>query len=89
MPANKTCPNAGHKNKSKNIIVNSRPRIFVGDVISYSEVVELAYPGDSTSEMIFTVTYMGPQMPDGTLIEGQSVEIRNGVKFNVNKTNRS
>lgn len=75
--------------KPTNIIVNGRPRKVQGGSISYAEVVELAYPGESGSGIVFTVTYMGPQMPDGTLTEGQSVEIRNGVKFNVNKTNRS
>lgn len=89
MPTSKNCLEAGHKNKPKNIIVNGRPKKFVGDEISYAEVVELAYPGESNSEVVFTVTYMGPQMPDGTLVEGQSVEVRNGMKFNVNKTNRS
>jgi len=75
--------------KQTNIIVNGRPKKVEGGSISYTEVVEFAYPGESKSGIVFTVTYMGPQMPDGTLVEGQSVEIRNGVKFNVNKTNRS
>lgn len=78
-----------NKDKPTNIIVNGRPKKVEGSSISYAEVVELAYPGESSSEIVFTVTYTGPQMPDGTLTEGQSVDIRNGVKFNVNKTNRS
>ncbi|CAM2844819.1 multiubiquitin domain-containing protein [Vibrio mytili] len=79
-----------HKeDKPTNIIINGRPKKIEGGSVSYTEVVELAYPGESSSGIVFTVTYMGPQMPDGTLTEGQSVEIRNGVKFNVNKTNRS
>lgn len=81
--------NEHQKDKPTNIIVNGRPKKFDDDEISYSEVVELAFPGESNSEIVFTVTYAGPQMPDGTLVAGQSVEIRNGVKFNVNKTNRS
>lgn len=77
------------KNNLTNIIVNSRPKKFEGHEVSYAQAVELAFPGESQSEVVFTVTYVGPQVSDGTLVDGQSVEIRNGVKFNVNKTNRS
>lgn len=89
MPTSKNCSVAGHKNKPTNIIVNGRPTKFDGDEVSYTEVVEIAYPGESNSGIVFTVTYMGPQMPDGTLVKGQSVEGRNGMKFDVTKTNRS
>jgi hypothetical protein len=89
MPTNQNCHASGHKNGPKTIIVNGRPKKFVGDTISYAQVVEIAFPGESNCEVVFTLTYMGPQMPDGTLVEGQSIEVRNGMKFNVNKTNRS
>ena len=89
MPTIKNCQESGYKNKPTNIIVNGRSTKFDGDIISYTEVVEIAYRGESNSEFVFTVTYMGPQMPDGTLVKGQTVEIRNGVKFDVTKTNRS
>ncbi|MGN4935048.1 multiubiquitin domain-containing protein [Aeromonas veronii] len=79
----------GHENKPVNIIVNARPRKVDGDQISYEEVVELAFPGQVDPNIVYTVTYVGPQTPDGTLVEGQSVAIRNGMKFDVNKTNRS
>ena len=75
--------------KPVNIIVNARPRKVDGDQISYEEVVELAFPGQVDPSIVYTVTYVGPQTPDGTLAEAQSVAIRNGTKFDVNKTNRS
>lgn len=86
--------NAGNDNKSvsghpKHIIVNARPKKFDGDQITYSQVVLLAYPDETNPDIIFTVTYVGPHVQDGTLVEGQSVEINNGMKFDVNKTNRS
>jgi hypothetical protein len=39
----------------------------------------------------FTVQYTrGPETkPTGTLIEGQSVKVRNGMEFDVTSTNRS
>ncbi|PLA73404.1 hypothetical protein CYQ88_11395, partial [Hydrogenovibrio sp. SC-1] len=78
-----------HESKPKNIIVNARPKSFEGDRITYSEVVDLAFSGSVDSDVVYTVSYVGPKTSDGTLVEGQSVAIRNGVKFDVIKTNRS
>lgn len=80
-------PEKDKDNKPTNIIVNGTPTKFDGDVISYTQLVALAYP--NATDTVYTVTYSGPQIPDGTLTEGQSLKIRNGVKFVVNKTNRS
>jgi len=79
----------GHENKPVNIIVNGRPKKVEGVRISYEEVVELAFSGQVDPNIVYTVAYVGPQTPDGTLVPGQSVAIRNGMKFDVNKTNRS
>lgn len=79
----------GHKNEPINIIINARPKKVESDRISYGEVIQLAFPGQIDTNIVYTVTYVGPQIPDGTLVEGQSVAIRNGMKFDVNKTSRS
>lgn len=79
----------GNQDKFVNIIVNARPKQVYGERISYEEVVELAFPGQVDPNIVYTVAYVGPQTPDGTLVAGQSVAIRNGMKFDVNKTNRS
>ena len=72
------------------IIVNARPREITGETISYSQVVILAFPDDpSASQFLYSVHYTGPHVPDGTLAEGQSVKLENGMKFDVTKTNRS
>lgn len=76
-----------HEEKPKNIIINGTPTKFEGTEITYTQLVELAYPNSPGG--VYTITFMGPQMADGTLAEGQSVKIRNGVKFIVKKTNRS
>lgn len=73
--------------KPKNILINGTPTKFDGDQISYKQLVELAFP--NSTDTVYTVTFSGPKMPDGTLAEGQSLTIQNGVKFVVNKTNRS
>ncbi|MGZ8157621.1 MAG: multiubiquitin domain-containing protein [Methylobacter sp.] len=75
---------------SFHIIINARPREVSGEQISYSQVVNLAFPDDpSASQFLYSVHYIGPHLPDGTLAEGQSVKLENGMKFDVTKTNRS
>lgn len=72
------------------IIVNGRQFEVTGKRISYSEVVQLAFPNDPPSDTIeYTVAYANPHGKDGTLVEGQSVHIKEGIIFNVTKTNRS
>lgn len=72
------------------IIVNTRPKEVAGERVSYTQIVELAFPGASgTADVMYAVQYTAPHMPDGTLAEGQSVKLENGMKFDVSKTNRS
>ena len=79
----------GH-NKTTTIIINGRQFEVTGNRISYSEVVQLAFPNDQPSDTIeYTVAYANPHGKDGTLVEGQSVHIKEGMIFNVTKTNRS
>ena len=76
--------------KTTSIIVNGRPRDVIGKTISYEEVVKLAYPNDpANNEIDFTVVYANPHGRDGELVAGQSVHVKEGMVFNVTKTNRS
>ena len=83
--------NHGHGNeKTTIIIVNGRSMEVTGKEISYSQVVQLAFPNDQNDENIeYTVAYANPHGKDGTLVEGQAVHIKKGMIFNVTKTNRS
>lgn len=75
---------------SFHIIVNGRPRQVDEGVITYKQIVELAFPNDPNNEQfLFSVHYSAPRSPDGTLAEGQSTQLENGAKFDVSKTNRS
>lgn len=72
---------------SFHIIVNARAREVTGESISYSQIVSLAFPDDpGASQYLYSVHYVGPHVPDGTLAEGQSVKLENGMKFDVSKT---
>ena len=58
----------GH-NKTVSIIVNGRPREVTGKMVSYEEIVKLAFPDDPTNQDIdFTVAYANPHGKDGEQI---------------------
>lgn len=71
------------------IIVNGREKKVAKEEISFAEVVELAgLP--STPNTIFTVTYRrGHGNKEGTLVEGESVKVKEGMIFNVTATDKS
>ena len=74
------------------IIVNAEPKVVHDDKLSFWEVVRLAFgrvePNETT---IFTVTYRkaASRPPEGHLVDGQSVKVKDGTIFNVTKTDKS
>jgi hypothetical protein len=76
--------------KSITIIVNGRPREVTEHKLTYLQVVQLAFPGEQPSETsVYTVTFSNPHGHDGSLVEGQDVVIKDGMIFNVSKTDQS
>ena len=73
------------------IIVNAEKISWKSEKITYSEVVELAFPPPHSGTEMFTVQYSrGPrENTDGTLVDGQDTKIRNGMIFDVTKTDKS
>lgn len=81
---------SNERQKSVTIYVNGRPRTWAARRITYSEAAALAFPEDPKDESIlYTVAYANPHGKDGTLAEGGSVVVHEGMTFNVGKTNRS
>jgi len=76
------------KPSSFHIIINASAFEVSGSKITYRELVNLAFPGD-TGEIIYLVQYVAPHLPDGGLQDGEFVELENGMKFDVSPTNRS
>jgi hypothetical protein len=76
--------------KSVTIIVNGRENTVEKDDMTFEEIVALAQL-PSGPNITYTVTYRrGPDpRPDGTLVEGQSVKVKDGMIFNVTATDRS
>ena len=81
--------NAPGQQKAKHIFINGRPTPFDGDTISYSQVVSLANNGGVPQGILFSVLYTGPSIADGSLANGGSINVINGMKFDVSRTNRS
>lgn len=88
--SNSNSSQAPDHNKTVTIIVNGRPHEVTGKTVSYEEIVKLAFPDDPTNQDIdFTVAYANPHGKDGELVAGQDVHVKEGMVFNVTKTNRS
>ena len=86
-------PGPGHDSQTVTIIVNGRPKtVPKNDDLTFEEVVALAFPNPRTGDGIqYTVQYTRGQgnKPSGTLVEGQSVKVKDGMEFDVTPTNRS
>jgi hypothetical protein len=84
------CNQSPGQNRTVTIIVNGRPREVTGKSISYEEIVKPAFPDDvSNQDNDFTVASANPHGKDGELVAGQQVHVKEGMVFNVTKTNRS
>lgn len=80
------------ENKIKTLFVNTRPRKWTKKEISYREVVGLAFENPTFGDTIdYSVSYSNGEHPhtEGTLADGQSVNVVNKMIFNVTQTNRS
>lgn len=73
------------------VIVNGRPKTVTKRVLTFAEVVALAFPNPPGPNTIYSVTYRGARgpKPSGTLSEGGSVKIKNKTTFNVTPTDKS
>lgn len=80
------------KQNSYSIIVNARPKTVHSSVLTFKELVDLAFetPPDGAG-VVITVTYRnGPvSNPEGSLTLGDSVDIQDGMIFNVTATDKS
>jgi hypothetical protein len=81
-----------HRTKRFKIIVNARSKEVTGDEQSFEQIVALAFnPVPTGPNIVFTVTFRkGPrENPEGTLTPGETVEIKEGMVFDVTATDKS
>ena len=78
--------------KGFSIIVNGREKTVENEELTFDRIIALAFHDPPTGEFIcFTITYRcaGGRKPEGTLIEGESVKVRDGTVINVTVTDKS
>ena len=81
-----------YSEKDFHIIVNARPKVVTERFLSFAQIVALAFDNPPTGpNIMFTITYRNgpPQNPEGSLLEGQSVKIKDKLVFNVTPTDKS
>lgn len=74
------------------IVVNARKKNVEHGKLSFVQVVSLAFdPVPDGPYWVFTVSYRDgpPRNPEGSMVEGGFVRIKNGMIFNVTATDRS
>jgi hypothetical protein len=75
------------------VIVNGRRREAHGHHLTFEQVVALAFPTALPGKnIIYTVAFRNggdPRHPEGSLIAGASVKIKNGTIFDVTATDKS
>ena len=73
------------------IIVNGRERIVKKEEISFVEVVALAFDAPQGDNTMYTITYRKGHgnKPEGSMVEGDTVKVKEGMIFNVTATNKS
>lgn len=76
------------KDKSFDIVINGQQETVKDNHLTYEQVVRLAFPA-GPFDILYSVTYANPHGHDGTLAPGQKVIVKDGMSFNVVKTNRS
>lgn len=78
------------KKKTVTIVVNARPHEIEKDQISFDEVVTLSgIPQDPNTEFTITYTRGHGDKPQGQLVAGETVKVKEGMIFNVTATNKS
>ena len=80
------------KHKKITIIVNGRKKVVTQENLTFDEIVQLAFdPVPTGPNIMFTITYRHgpPANPKGSLMEKGTVQIENGMIFDVTPTDKS
>lgn len=80
------------KDKDYAIVINGELAVVQHELVSYTDVVAIAFPEQSDPNTTYTVTFRKAQgtRHEGVLVEGQTVTVKKkGTIFNVTATNKS
>lgn len=74
------------------IIINARPKKWLGKTITFQQLVVLAYSlYEENNSTMYTVAYSRghDDQQEGSMVVGDSVRVKDKMVFNVTATNRS
>lgn len=73
------------------IFVNTRPKTVPHGIITYAELLNLAFPGEVIPDTAnITITYTLPKgNKDGVVVPDSHVAVHEGMVFNVKRTDKS
>ncbi len=79
------------KDKEFTIVVNARKKTVTKKELSFDEVVELAFGPPNYETSVYTVTYQkgDDKKPKGSLVRGETVKVKDGMIFDVIRTDKS
>jgi len=76
--------------KTVTIKVNGRSRTVEKKPHSYREIAKIAYPDANFENFNYTITYLhGVHGAEGDLVEGETIQVRKGMVFNVRRSDKS
>jgi hypothetical protein len=78
--------------KEFTIIVNGQKKVVTTKKVTFDQIVKLAFPTPpSGTNILYTISYEDgpPANPQGSLKEGGTVKVKNGMIFNVTATDKS
>lgn len=81
----------GKPPNSYEITVNGRPRTVFEKKQTYRDIAKLAYPDADFEKFQFTIVYFKGEQDhkEGDLVEGESVNVKDGMVFNVRRSDKS
>jgi hypothetical protein len=85
-------PASHHPDKQVTIYINGTPKAVQKGRITFEEIVALSFDNQPAGDGVqFTVQYSRGHSSSskGSLVEGQSVQVKDGMEFDVTSTNRS
>jgi hypothetical protein len=74
------------------IVVNGRKKTVPSKTLTFDEVVGLAFDQAPTGpNVLFTVTFRRGEghKPEGTLVQGETLKVKEGMIVNITATDRS
>jgi len=77
--------------KQVTIVINGQQHTWPKTEISYEDVAKLAYPDSYSPSTVYTIKYSKGhgEKPEGNLIKGSPVKVKDGMTFTAKDTGES